>query len=312
MVAIRAGLPLAAALIVVGNANAAEITYAPRGDKYVDISIHGTIVDGDDQRFRDIEKAVSAFHSTKTITVMLDGPGGMLGRGLTIGEAIRQHGWMTWVPTYTVCGSVCASIWIAGTRRWATNTSLIGFHAASDVRQLRESGTGNAILGAYYTKMGLTYDAIAYLTTASPNEVIYLSRESARTYGIAYENALPSEGAIQLMLQASRSMPQQSGIMATVTENLMLRLGPDPLSPSLLEGLSPDYIPAGQRFNFTNFSQACTRIYSGRIWCRLNVNGHDGQLRRGWVNAYYLLLNNGVRVACLLDRSSSQISECRS
>ena len=37
--------------------------------------------------------------------------------------------------------------------------------------------------------MGLSDDGIAYLTTASPTEVIYLTQESAKKYGIAYENA---------------------------------------------------------------------------------------------------------------------------
>jgi hypothetical protein len=54
----------------------------------------------------------------------------------------------------------------------------------------------------------------------------------------------------------SQSPPQPSGIVTTVTDNLMLRRGPNPLSPSVLEGLYPDYIPAGQHFSFENFSQA--------------------------------------------------------
>ena len=225
------------------------------------------------------------------------------------------------MPENTGCCSVCASLWIAGAPRRSTDMSLIGFHAASDGQQ-RENGAANAVLGAYYAAMRLSYPAIAYLTTASPTEVIYLTQESAKKYEIAYEGALPAEGDIQLLLQRllktppppppQSQSPHQPGIETTVTENLMLRLGPDPLSPNLLEGLSPDYIPAGRRFNFKDFSQACTRIYSGRIWCKLNVSGPDGQLRRGWVNAYYLLLSNGVRVACQLDRSTSQLSECRS
>jgi hypothetical protein len=59
---------VAVILVAVGKANAAEITYAPRGDSFIDISIHGAIAENDDRRFHEIEKAVSAFDSTKTIT----------------------------------------------------------------------------------------------------------------------------------------------------------------------------------------------------------------------------------------------------
>jgi hypothetical protein len=226
------------------------------------------------------------------------------------------------VPENTVCGSVCASIWIAGVPRLSTGTSLIGFHAASD-SQHRENGAANAVLGAYYTAMGLSYPAIAYLTTASPTEVIYLTHESAKKYGIAYEGALPTEGNIQLLLQRllkpppppqSQSTPQPSGITTNVTDNLMLRRDPDPLSPSVLEGANPDYIPAGQHFSFETFSQAsqaCTKIYSGKIWCPLTYTS-NAQTRNGWVNAYFLALSDGARLACELDGSSSQIPECQS
>ena len=95
--------------------------------------------------------------------------------------------------------------------------------------------------------MGLCDEAIAYLTTASPTEVIYLTQESAKKYGIAYENALPTEADIQLLLQRllkpSPPQSQSSPIVTTVTDNLMLRRYPDPLSPSVLEGLYPDHTP---------------------------------------------------------------------
>ena len=104
-----------------------------------------------------------------------------------------------------------------------------------------------------------------------------------------------------------------SGIVTTVTDNLMLRRDPDPSSPSVLEGLYPDHIPAGQHFSFESLShasQACTRIYSGKFWCPLTYNASDGRTRKGWVNAYHLALNDGTRLACELDGSSGQIPEC--
>jgi hypothetical protein len=251
-------------LAFAGCARAADILSSPRAnnDKIIDVRIHGEITVNDYQRFHD---AVQAIDETKTVLVKLDSPGGLIFPGIEIGNLIHLRGWTTWVPEKTVCGSTCAAIWIAGgAHRWATNTSLIGFHAAYDIRSMQENGQSNAVLGGYYSRMGLSDDAIAYLTTASPTEVIYLTQESAKKYGIAYENALPTEGDIQLLLQRSlktppqsQSAPQPSGVVTTVTENLMLRRYPDPLSPSVLEGLYPDHIPAGQG---TSVSYACAGL----------------------------------------------------
>ena len=152
--------------------------------------------------------------------------------------------------------------------------------------------------------------------------MIYLTQESAQKYHILYEGALPEEGHVQLLLQSLAqqlapssppSPPPPSGVVTTVTENLMLRRDPDPLSPSVLEGLYPDYIPAGHQFSFDNFSQAsqaCKRINSGKIWCPLTYKYSDGRTRKGWVNAYYLALSDGTPLACGLDGSNSQIPEC--
>ena len=221
------------------------------------------------------------------------------------------------MPEKTVCGSTCAAIWIAGAHRWATDTSLVRFHAAYDIQSMQENGQSNAVLGSYYSRMGLCDEAIAYLTTASPTEVIYLTQESAKKYGIAYENALPTEADIQLLLQRllkpSPPQSQSSPIVTTVTDNLMLRRYPDPLSPSVLEGCIQITSLAGHHFSFENFSQAsqaCTRIHSEKIWCPLTYSAADGQMRVGWVNAYYLALNDGTRMACELDGSNSRIPEC--
>jgi hypothetical protein len=49
------------------------------------------------------------------------------------------------------------------------------------------------VLGSYLTKMGLNYDAIAYLTASGPAQMTYLSAEAAAKYGIALEGELPPE-----------------------------------------------------------------------------------------------------------------------
>ena len=91
------------------TANAAEITYEMRkGGKVTDIIIKGMITQGDDERFNDVvqwlDKGNDNVGTRQEIQVKLDSPGGALAPGLVIAELIRQHGWLVYVSTNTLCG----------------------------------------------------------------------------------------------------------------------------------------------------------------------------------------------------------------
>jgi hypothetical protein len=67
-----------------------------------------------------------------------------------------------------------------------TNTSKIGFHAAfvSAGQYRLESGVGNAIVGFYLGRLGLSVDAVRYITTPGPDEIQWLSVRDALRIGI--------------------------------------------------------------------------------------------------------------------------------
>lgn len=179
-------------------AGAAE--FSEREDNtFVYVVIKGEIVDGDTGRFIDAVQAPQ--RSTKKLIVQLESPGGSVQIGLQIADSIHRREWSTYVPKVTECNSICAVIWLAGKERWATATSMIGFHAAYNSQAGQEAGVPNALLGSNYSKWGLNDKAIAYLTSASPNEVIYLTDKSAKKYDIAYRGELPTDGFIQQVLQ---------------------------------------------------------------------------------------------------------------
>jgi hypothetical protein len=64
-------------------------------------------------------------------------------------------------------------------------TSRIGFHAAYKRENgvAREVGSGNALVGAYLARLGLPDSAIALLTTAPPNEMLWLTSADAKALG---------------------------------------------------------------------------------------------------------------------------------
>ena len=61
----------------------------------------------------------------------------------------------------------------------------IDFHGVFDGQTLRASGPGNGLVRAYLNKLGLSYEAIAYLTSASPTDMVWLHSADAKRLGIA-------------------------------------------------------------------------------------------------------------------------------
>ena len=114
----------------------------------------------------------------RTIGLLSNG-GSILG-AILIGEFIHQNGWRTFVGNG--CYSACALIWLAGAERRMRTGAIIGFHAVAE--DGRESGSGNAIVGSYLTRLGYSYDLIAFATEASPADMAILTPEKAKSLGI--------------------------------------------------------------------------------------------------------------------------------
>jgi hypothetical protein len=181
MKAVLAGLLAASTAL---SASAATIKYEGKPEGLNLISITGQIEHGDSDRFDEIVAPL-----TGPTVVVLRSPGGIVVDGLDIGLSIRRNGYATAVSD-DICASVCGLIWLAGSQRFLTENSKIGFHAASDEHG-QEIGAGNALVGAYLSKLGLSYRAIVYLTDAPPDDMQWLSPEDAEKVGITYSLIKP-------------------------------------------------------------------------------------------------------------------------
>jgi hypothetical protein len=304
------------AVVVSGSAQAANITYTKVTRGY-DITIDGKLEANDGKNFEDIANHVGRNPGL----VILNSPGGSVMSALAIGKSIRSRGWDTQVKDEE-CLSSCALIWIAGVKRWASEKSLIGFHAVYNGDTGEESGRGNALVGAFLKEIGLSDEAIGMLTLAPPDMVIYLTAEGASKYSIPYEGKLPPEAMIQILLQlalrekkpdpqpqAPPPAPSQAAqppqqlppaanvIVAHFAANMNLREAPTPFSANVLEYVWPNYIPEGWRVTFSSFN-SCTKIYSGDVWCKIDHKHENGYVYSGWVNAYYLTLDDGSTMSC--------------
>jgi hypothetical protein len=196
-------------------ANAANIE-AQQGPDLNTITIVGRMVSGDYDTFGRIADSMSG-----TTVVVLSSKGGMMVDSVNIGQSIRRHGFGTAVIGDDLCASSCGLIWLAGKPRFASGTAKIGFHAVyvGEGDEARESGVGNALVGAYLNKLGLSYDAVAFITSAAPDDLNFLHGPVADRLGINFvmlraPASQPATGSGQTAIPAGSPAERQAmGIM---------------------------------------------------------------------------------------------------
>ena len=192
----------AAVLLLAGTpAQAAEMRVAKLASGPV-VLVAGAFDFGDGERFTALTAPLP-----KATTIVFDSPGGNLLAGLSIGETMRARGFSSAVASGSTCASSCAIAWLGGAKRYLASGGRLGFHAASNGDGI--SAPGNAIVGAYMARLGLSQDAVFALTAASPYEIAWLDAPRAKSLGISVE---PYAGApFAGTALASRPVPDRDG-----------------------------------------------------------------------------------------------------
>ena len=161
-----------------GNtATAATISASQSRNDPTQIIISGEFVPEDLDRFI----AVSA--KARTAVVRFNSLGGHLQTGLLIGLIIHQRGYTTAVGAGSLCYSSCALAWLAGRTRLNDVSSMVGFHAAADANH-NYSPEGTEMMRAYARSLGLSPMAAKFLTDATPDDMRFLTANSARELGV--------------------------------------------------------------------------------------------------------------------------------
>jgi hypothetical protein len=193
------GAMVGLAAAMASSAHAAQFGISRSGAMPV-ILVAGDFTYGDGERFARIAATLPR------ATVAFDSAGGNLLAGLKIGETMRARGYSSLVPDGSVCASACAIAWLGGAKRYLGSTGRLGFHAASGENGV--SAPGNALVGAYMARLGLSQDAVFALTAASPYEIAWLDVAGAKQLGIAVERyAGPSFAAAAPSYAARRAGP---------------------------------------------------------------------------------------------------------
>jgi hypothetical protein len=150
------------------------------------IKIDGDILADDYKKFGDLIKA----KNIKTAMVYLNSAGGVLTSGLIIGLIVKATGYSTYVPDEAFCASVCASIWLAGSERYASATAHVGFHQPylKDKRtgKMYYNPSGIKLVKDYYAKIGIPKPAADFFVAADPKEIYWLNGDLLNGFGIKY------------------------------------------------------------------------------------------------------------------------------
>lgn len=173
-------------VIWASSAVAADVDVLFAEGDYAQIIIQGPITKGDGRKFYELAERYSR------ASVALDSPGGNVMEALSIGSEIRLRGFTTFVAGGKMqCYSACALIWIAGVRRYMMPDARIGVHAAYEMvnsedgtDKARESGVGNAQIGAYLNELGLSAKAIGFFTVSAPDSFEFITPEVAQVLDI--------------------------------------------------------------------------------------------------------------------------------
>lgn len=154
------------------------------------ITVKGAIVHGDAAVFSRVTS------DSNQAIVVLSSEGGAVVDALAIGRETRRRNFATSVAPRNLCASACALIWLAGARRYAEDGSSIGFHASYIEKDgvMLESGVANALVGAYVNQLGLSDQVVAYVTSAPPKGMLWLTRDDAARLGVPFITASTSLG----------------------------------------------------------------------------------------------------------------------
>jgi hypothetical protein len=196
-------------LLALTGAEAADVDVKHLDSGPALIVIEGDLELGDIETFR----TKAALLPPAGATVEFRSKGGSLLAGIRIGALIRTKKFTTVVPDGAQCASACALAWLGGTRRFVGQHSNIGFHTAYIFKPAGpvESGPGNAILGAYLNQLGLSEEAILYVTQAAPTSMQWMSVEEAAEHGIAVALLPPSRSASESNSNGAAITQQREG-----------------------------------------------------------------------------------------------------
>jgi membrane-bound ClpP family serine protease len=139
--------------------------------------VSGVIGPGSYEEFR------AALSGARPELVVLDGPGGILGEALLIGQEVRRLKLNTMVGPNRSCASACAVVFLSGRVKYMANGASVGLHSAS-YADGRADPEATELMARYLRDMGVPSSTLKRMARTAPKDIRWLTRAEQKAMGI--------------------------------------------------------------------------------------------------------------------------------
>jgi hypothetical protein len=139
--------------------------------------VTGVIGPGSYEEFR------SALDRGTPQLVVIDGPGGVLGEALMIGQEVRRRHLSTLVGAHHSCASACAIVFLSGRSKYVGAGAVIGLHSAS-YADGRADPEATAVMADYLRGVGVPNATLKRMARTAPSDIRWLTKSEQRAIGI--------------------------------------------------------------------------------------------------------------------------------
>jgi membrane-bound ClpP family serine protease len=139
--------------------------------------VSGVIGPGSYDEFR------AAVSRARPEIVVIEGPGGVLGEAILIGEEIRRRHLDTLVAAHHSCASACAVVFLSGRTRYLGAGANVGLHSAS-YADGRADPEATQVMAAYLREVGVPTSTLRRMAQTAPSDIRWLTNAEQRAIGI--------------------------------------------------------------------------------------------------------------------------------
>jgi len=189
-----------------------KLLEAAGGPAFWEIYLDGEI---DNQTADQFSREVSR-RGAEGALVSLNSPGGSLGGGLALGEAIRRYGMSTEVGSNPgteqaydrglpgICASACVFAYLGGVYRWLNDRSKLGVHryAKADPAEVSPDDMDNAQIASgaivsYLQQMGVDAELLSIMAETAPARVTWLDKKTSERLNVVNSGRMPPRWTIE-------------------------------------------------------------------------------------------------------------------
>lgn len=154
------------------SANRASVANEPTA-----LLVSGVIGPGSYDEFR------AALMNASPDLVVLEGPGGVLGEALLIGEEVRRRQLDTLVGPNRSCASACAVVFLSGRVKYLATGASVGLHSAS-FADGRADPEATKLMADYLRALGVPNSTLHRMARTAPSDIRWLTKAEQQALGI--------------------------------------------------------------------------------------------------------------------------------